>query len=344
MQARLFSYIDTQLTRLAGPNFNQIPINRPHAPVNDMFRDGYHQHAVHGGAAPYKPNSLDGGNPFLATEEERAFVESPVTVAEGQKVRGAPASYDDHFSQVRLFWQSMTPVEKTHIIDAYTFELGKCYEQAIKERQLQALAEVDAELCGAVAAGLGLPAPAPTTPPADVQPSPALSQVGKAYPPDGRMIGIVVDVASGDGLAGVAELRTALMAAGTVPLLIANHGGELGDGLVAQRTYATARSVEYDAVLVAGAPTPPGSTGGGPEANPTPATVDGRVVLLLQEAFRHGKAVAAWGAGTTALEAAGIPGDVPGVYVTGGATAALDDVMAALGKHRAWERFVPAAS
>jgi catalase len=129
-----------------------------------------------------------------------------------------------------------------------------------------------------------------------------------------------------------------------VPLIIANHGGELGDGLVAQRTYATARSVEYDAVLVAGAPTPPGSTGGGPEANPTPATLDGRVVLLLQEAFRHGKAIAAWGSGTTALEAAGIPADVPGVTVTSGATAALDDVMAAMGKHRAWERFVPAAS
>jgi catalase len=344
LQARLFSYIDTQLTRLAGPNFNQIPVNRPHAPVNDMFRDGYHQHAVHGGAAPYKPNTLDGGNPFVAPEDEGAFVESPVTVAEGQKVRGAPASYDDHFSQVRLFWQSMTPVEKTHIIDAYTFELGKCYEQAIKERQLQALAEVDAELCAAVAAGLGLPAPAPATSLPDVEPSPALSQVGKVYPPDGRMIGIVVDVTSGDGLAGVAELRTALMAAGTVPLIIANHGGELGDGLVAQRTFATARSVEYDAVLVAGAPTPPGTTGGGPEANPTPAVLDGRVVLLLQEAFRHGKAIAAWDAGTAALEAAGIPADVPGVIVTSGATAALDDVMAALGKHRAWERFVPAAS
>jgi catalase len=299
---------------------------------------------VHGGAAPYRPNTLDAGNPFVATEDEGAYVESPVTVAEGQKVRGAPASYDDHFSQVRLFWQSMTPVEKTHIIDAYTFELGKCYEQAIKERQLQALAEVDAELCAAVAAGLGLPAPAPATSLPDVEPSPALSQVGKVYPPDGRMIGIVVDVTSGDGLAGVAELRTALMAAGTVPLIIANHGGELGDGLVAQRTFATARSVEYDAVLVAGAPTPPGTTGGGPEANPTPAILDGRVALLLQEAFRHGKAIAAWDAGTAALEAAGIPADVPGVIVTSGATAALDDVMAALGKHRAWERFVPAAS
>src|SRR4051812_4747456 len=139
LQARNFSYLDTQLTRLGGPNFNQIPINRPHAPVNDMLRDGFHQHAVHGGVAPYKPNSLDGGCPFFAGADDAAFVDSPVRVAEATKVRENPASYDDHYSQVRQFWLSMTPVEKEHIVRSYTFELGKCYEQAIKERQLLAL-------------------------------------------------------------------------------------------------------------------------------------------------------------------------------------------------------------
>ena len=128
MQARLFSYIDTQLTRLGGPNFHQIPINRPHAPVNDMLRDGFHQDAVHGGVAPYRPNSLDGGCPFVAGADDGAFLEAAVTVA-GAKTRSAPASYDDHFSQVRQFWLSMTPVEQDHIVLAYTFELTKCFEQ-----------------------------------------------------------------------------------------------------------------------------------------------------------------------------------------------------------------------
>lgn len=85
LQGRLFSYVDTQLTRLGGPNFSQIPINRPHAPVNDMLRDGFHQHAVHAGVAPYRPNSLDGGNPFPAGDDENAFVDVPVTVAEAPR-------------------------------------------------------------------------------------------------------------------------------------------------------------------------------------------------------------------------------------------------------------------
>jgi catalase len=344
LQARNFSYLDTQLTRLGGPNFSQIPINRPHAPVNDMLRDGFHQHAVHGGVAPYKPNGLDGGNPFTTDAANKAYVETPVTVTAAPKMRANPASFDDHFSQVRMFWASMTPIEKTHIIDAYTFELGKCYEQTIKERQLQALAEIDPELCAAVAAGLGLEPPAPVTELEQVDPSPALSQVGGVWPPDGRMIGIVVDVDDPTGMADVAGLRAALIEAGTVPLVIAAHGGQLGDGVIAQRTFATARSVEYDAVLVAGAPTPPATTGGGPEANPTPATLDARVALLLQEAFRHGKAIAAWSAGQQALERAGITPDLPGVISADGAMAALTPTLAALGKHRAWERFVPAAS
>jgi catalase len=180
LQGRLFSYLDTQMTRLAGPNFPQIPVNRPHAPVNDMLRDGFHQHAVHAGVAPYHPNSLAGGNPFPT--EDHAFVDIPVTVTEAPKVRANPASFDDHYSQVRLFWLSMTPVERQHIISAYTFELNKCYEQAVKERQLLALANIDPVLCQQVAAGLGLPAPEPTVPLADVTASPALSQLGGTWP------------------------------------------------------------------------------------------------------------------------------------------------------------------
>ena len=129
LQVRLFSYIDTQLTRLGGPNYNQLPINRPHTDVNDMLRDGMHQSAVHAGVAPYRPNSLDGGCPFVAGDSEGAFLDVPQAVVAGSKVRELSASFDDHFSQARLFWLSMSPVEQDHIVQAYTFELGKCYDQ-----------------------------------------------------------------------------------------------------------------------------------------------------------------------------------------------------------------------
>ncbi|MFI2644151.1 catalase [Streptomyces sp. NPDC018610] len=345
LAGRLFSYLDTQITRLGGPNFPQIPINRPHAPVNDMLRDSFHQTAVHRGVAPYRPNSLDGGCPFLAGADTGAFIETPVTVPEGKKVREAPESFADHFSQPRRFWLSMSPVEREHIIGAYTFELGKCYEQAVKERALQVLANIDPELCAEVAAGLGLPAPEATVPLADVQPSPALSQVGHTWPTDGRIIGIVTGP-DGD-LDGVRAVRDAVLAQGMVPLVVAPTGGTLGDGanaLTVQRSYATARSVEFDAVLLAGAPGVGADAYGARDAKSGLSSVqqaahDPRVALLLSEAFRHGKAIGAWKGAEAVLEAAGVPADAPGVVVGDAGTGILEQVVRLLGAHRVWERF-----
>ncbi|WP_244928652.1 catalase [Nocardioides sp. W7] len=340
LQARLFSYLDTQLTRLGGPNFHQIPINRPHAPVNDMLRDGFHQDAVHGGVAPYKPNSLDGGCPFFAGgAKDGAFVEVAARVAESVKVRANPASYDDHYSQTRQFWLSMTAPEQEHIVAAYTFELAKCFEQAVKERQLLALANIDPDLCAQVAAGLGLPAPEPTEPLVDLDPSPALSQLGATWPTDGRLIGIVVDPA-GD-LGGVAEVAAAISDAGMVPLVVAPHGGKLADGTPVQRTFAATRSVEFDALVLAGSPAPAPDaltvrdSKAGEDAAPG---LDPRVVLMLQEGFRHAKVIGAWGAGVQALDAVGIAG-APGVFAGDEPTAVLAEVHTALGAHRVWERF-----
>ncbi|MDN0197892.1 catalase [Streptomyces sp. S.PNR 29] len=345
LAGRLFSYLDTQITRLGGPNFPQLPINRPHAPVNDMQRDGMHQTAVHRGAAPYRPNSLDGGCPFTAGADAGAYVETPVRVPEARKVREAPESFADHFSQPRRFWLSMSPVEREHIVGAYTFELGKCYEQAVKERALQVLANIDPELCEQVAEGLGLPAPEPTVPLADVAPSPALSQVGRTWPADGRIIGIV---SGEDGdLDGVRAVREAVVDAGMVPLVVAPSGGRLGagdDAVTVQRTYATARSVEFDAVLLAGPPSVGGDAYGARDAKAAPAAVsraagDPRMGLLVSEAFRHGKAIGAWAGGEAVLEAAGVPSDAPGVVLGDSGTAVLRQVTELLGAHRVWERF-----
>ncbi|HET8602446.1 MAG TPA: catalase [Marmoricola sp.] len=340
LQVRLFSYLDTQISRLAGPNFSQIPINRPHAEVNDMHRDGWHQDGVHAGVAPYRPNSLDAGCPFTAGAADGAYVEAPVVVPQATKVRELSASFEDHFSQARLFFRSMSPVEQEHIIRAYTFELGKCYEQAIKERQLQCLANIDETLCREVAAGLGLQPPEPTEPLAAVTESPALSQLGDSWPGDGRVVGIVVDV-DGD-LDGVAEARTTLFQAGAVPLLIAARGGTLPDGTPVQRTFLTARSVEYDALLLAGAPgpapdaVPHRDTKAGAEGT---AVLDPRVTLLLDETWRQAKAIGAWGNGRAALSAVEIPETAAGVEAGDSIAEVLGPVLDGLTRHRAWDRF-----
>lgn len=343
LQTRLFSYVDTQLSRLGGPNFNQIPVNRPHAPVNDMLRDGFHQHAVHAGVAPYRPNSLDGGCPFHAAgPRDGAFVDVPVRVAESVKERDVPVSFADHFSQARLFWQSMTPVEKQHIILAYTFELSRCYEQAIRERQLLALAQIDPELCAEVATGLGLPAPAATAPLAEPEPSPALSQLGLEWPTDGRIVGVVV--ADEGDLDGVGQLVETIADHGMVALVIGPHGGKLSDGTVVQRTFGGGRSVEYDALLVAGCPAP------APDALPVRDAkaddpgqpLDPRIRLMLEECYRHAKAIGVWGAGVEALAAAGIPAGAAGIVSAAGPAEALAGVEGLLGSHRVWERFAVA--
>ncbi|MGW3391803.1 catalase [Streptomyces cinereoruber] len=348
LAGRLFSYLDTQITRLAGANFNQIPINRPHAPVNDMLRDGFHQQAVHTGVAPYKPNSLDGGCPFFAGADTGAFVEVPVELPAARKVREAPASFADHFSQARLFWLSMTPVEREHIVAAYTFELGKCYEQAVKERQLLALANIDSELCAQVAAGLGLPAPEATQPLADVRPSPALSQVGGEWPADGRVVGIVTDGSTDAD--GVRALRRAVLDAGMVPLVVAPAGGKLGDGadaITVQRTFATTRSVEFDALVLAGTPAPGADAQGARDAKAGEpgqggAAVDPRLALLVSEAFRHAKAIGGWAGAESVLAAASVPTGAPGVILADNGEAVLSGLTPLLAKHRVWDRF-PAA-
>jgi catalase len=191
-----------------------------------------------------------------------------------------------------------------------------------------------------VATGLGLPAHAATIELEDLEPSPAHSQLGGAYPPDGRTVGIVVDP-DGD-LSGIGTLRATIDAAGMVPLLIAPHGGMV-DAMPVQRTFATGRSVEYDVLLVAGAPVP------APDALPArdekagagDSAVDPRVLLMLEECYRHAKVIGAWGDGVRALDAVGLTGTT-GVVTGDDAAAVFTEVQALMAAHRVWERF-PAA-
>jgi catalase len=341
MQARLFSYLDTQLTRLGGPNFSQIPINRPLSPVNDNFRDGFAQQAVHHGRTPYLPNAVGGGCPFLAGADDGGYIHVPRQV-QGAKVR--ERGPDDEYAQARLFWRSMSEVEQDHIVDAYTFELGKVDVPAVVERMVARLAIVDAELARRVAIGLGLPAPEAPEP--DLQSasidggsdldatggldsSPSLAMVtDNVYPVDGRVVQILAN--DGCDLAGVRALQAAILASGAVPHVIATHKGAIrgagrrGDELTVDRSFHTASSAEGDAIVV---------------AHGTGLADDPAVQTFVQSAYRHFKPIAAWGDGEALLTAAGIASDAPGVVVSPRSNKGFaKSVVDSLTVHRHWDR------
>ena len=353
MHARMFSYLDTQLTRLGGPNFPQIPINRPHAPVNDNFRDGFHQQAVHQGRTPYLPNGIGGGCPFLAGDEDGGYVHVPRMV-QGPKVR--ERGPDDPNAQATLFWLSMTETEQDHIVDAYTFELGHVEVPAVVDRMVGRLALVDADLARRVCVGLGLPAPTPLAPvkmsgqtpsdrdaesvdevvDADVAPdptgglvaSPTLAMVTRnSFPLDGRVVQILAN--DGCDLAGIRLLQEALLAAGAVAHVIATHKGAIAgrgrkDELTVDRSFHTASSAEGDAVIVAG--------GTNLASNPAAMT-------WVQSTFRHFKPIAAWGDGDQLLINAGIDVGAPGVVTSPKVNRAFAKaVVASLAVHRHWDR------
>ncbi len=158
LHGRIHSYVDTQLTRLGGPNFHEIPINASIAPVHNNQRDGLHRQAIARGRVAYEPNSLGGGCPFQAGAA--GFVSFPKAIepdnAPVDKVRGRPEKFAEHYSQATLFFDSQTPQEQAHIIGGFRFELSKVTVPAIRERMVSSLRNVSQALAAAVAAGLGI--------------------------------------------------------------------------------------------------------------------------------------------------------------------------------------------
>ena len=344
LQFRNFSYLDTQLIRLGGPNFSQIPVNRPVAAVTTNQRDGYHQDHVHVGRTSYHKNTLGGGCPV--TGAGPGVFSHYAEKVEGSKIRKRSESFQDHYSQATLFWNSMSAPEKEHIVRAFRFELGKCDHKEIREAVVGQLNRVDHDLAVAVAGGVGVRPPQAGEVRNHGRSSPALSQLnltgGSAAT---RKVAVLV--ADGVDGTGVRRLTEGLREAGVIPELLAPadgpvHSANSGD-LEADRAIPTMGSVLYDGVVVAC----------GPESVQA-LTGDGYTVHFVAEAFRHQKAVGAFGAGVRVLEAAELngtrlAGDGDGVTVDHGVVttpAAADtlpaefwqDLVQFLAAHRAWDR------
>ena len=158
LQARLFSYTDTQLSRLGGPNFHQLPINKPVCPFHNNQRDGMHQMSIPRGQASYQPNSIDQNWPTeTAPAAHDGGFESYQERIDGKKIRARSDSFSDHFSQARLYYQSLAPHEQKHVVDAYTFELSKVQRLHIREREVQEiLSHIDLDLAQQVGKNLGI--------------------------------------------------------------------------------------------------------------------------------------------------------------------------------------------
>ncbi|WP_375483224.1 catalase [uncultured Mycobacterium sp.] len=342
LQFRNFSYLDTQLIRLGGPNFAQLPVNRPVADVRNNQHDGYSQIAIPRGKSSYFKNTLGAGCPALADEDVfRHYTEK----VDGHKIRQRAKSFQDHYSQARMFWKSMSAVEAEHIVAAFAFELGHVETREIRSRVVDQLNLVDHELAAHVAGKLGLPVP-DEQPVDDKMPaSPALSQLNTATDSiESRKIAVLA--ANGVDVRGTDRLLRAMRERGAIAEVLAPIGGGTlaggsGGELAVDRAINTMASVLYDAVIVPC----------GPESVAA-LSDDGYAVNFVTEAYKHLKPVGAFGAGIELLRKAGVAeqlADGPDVVSSMGvvSTTAAEDSMpdeffdafaSVLAKHRVWDR------
>jgi catalase len=303
MQGRLFSYMDTQLIRLGGPNFHEIPINRPIVQVHNNQRDGHMRQQINRGKTSYSPNSLGGGCPFQAKMSEGGFTSYSERI-DSKKIRERSASFFDHFSQAKLFFNSQSDAEKNHIVDALSFELGKCETEAIRERMLGILSKIDKGLAAEVAYNLGLHVPNPPEQPmnhsipADADPknfqpkhvesslqrSEALSMVNTVKDTI-RTRKIAILAADGVDEKSLLTVKEMLEAEGATAEIVAPKLGKImAEGnteIQVKQTFFTTASVLYDAVYVPGGISA-ATLAGEPDA-----------VHFLNEAYKHCKAIAA---------------------------------------------------
>ena len=252
LQGRLFSYLDTQLSRLGGSNFAQIPVNAPKCPFHNLQRDGHFQMQVHAGRVSYEPNSLSPDAPRASREQ--GFRHFRGHVGDDGKGRIRPESFADHYSQPRQFYRSQTVVEQAHIASAIVFELSKVETPHIRSAIVGHLRHIDEDLAQRVANGLGMvelpAAPQPAAPVQDLPPSPALQILGKMKDTlEGRVVGILVSEGSDDAM--LAKLRKAVENAGArVKVVAPRVGVRLKDGtqLAADGQLAGTPSLVFDAV------------------------------------------------------------------------------------------------
>lgn len=332
LQARLFSYTDTQLSRLGGPNFHQIPINKPVCPFHNNQRDGIHQHTIHKGQASYQPNSIDGNWPVeTPPAAENGGFESYYERVSGQKIRERSESFSDHFSQPRLYYKSLAPHEQKHVVDAYTFELSKVKRKHIRERQVQQiLANIDLDLARQVGANLGIEVPDLSLDfkPQSVEKSAKLSML--AFPPadiQGRKIAVLIhNLVKSDALE---TIKNWAIKEGAVVHLLAPSLAPVKDHqdkvIAADGMQMAEPSIAYDAVII-------------PDGDNLNAVIqDGVTRHYILEAYKHLKPIVLLGNKFDLLEPLNLVAD-EGTLIEGEFKHISEKLKNLLKAHRVWSR------
>jgi len=347
LQGRLFSYRDTQLSRLGSPNFHQIPINQPVVKTHHNQRDGHMQTEIPKGQTAYFPNTLGGGCPHLSKIAEGAFSSYEERI-DGKKIRARSESFNDFFSQPALFYRSLAEWEKSHVANAYSFELGKCTHNHIKERMLWMIAQIDTELAEKVARNLGLSIPDKIEQPInqaigadakveDYQPGPkknyldksaALSQANTKFDSIATRK-VAVLAGSGFNMDDFKAMKTALEAKKATLSIIAPHGGTIRcdsdmDHPVSA-SITTTESVLYDAVYIPGG-----------QSSINALLGNSKFKKFINEALKHCKAIAADNEGVKLLDETFVKDfkDDKAVLIN----ANPGEFIKAIAEHRNWNR------
>ncbi|MEO6079135.1 MAG: catalase [Steroidobacteraceae bacterium] len=344
LAGRIHSYVDTQISRLGGPNFHEIPINAPLAQVHNNQRDGMHRQSIPRGKVNYEPNSLGGGCPFQAGAT--GFRSFPERISD-DKVRGKPERFAEHYLQARLFYNSQSPVEQAHILRAFRFELTRVQVPAVRERVVAMLANVDSDLAKQLARDLGMPKTPKPLPKAggevtpEITKSPALSLLARPGKLGVRTRRVAILVADGVDTASARGIHAQLSQAGAVPRYVSVRlgrvaGAEGGDALAVEVSMEAMPCVLFDALVI-----PNGRT-----AAETLGNV-GHALDFVKDQYRHCKPILALGAGADLVENAGVPAklpngaDDPGLIIDrelDDPAGAIKTFMVALAAHRAFAR------
>jgi catalase len=337
LQGRLFSYTDTQISRLGGANFHELPINRPRCPMRNLQRDGMRRMDAIPGRVSYEPNSLDPSGPRENPERGfRTFAPQEGRDETGGKLRIRPDSFADHYSQARQFYRSMTAAEQRHIQNAFSFEFSKVESPVIRQRMLGHLAIVDKGLCEAVEREIGMEGQATSMKafrePIDLAASPALSLIGKAVPTlKGRKIGVLVcDGADANhliGLRAAVEKEKAELA--IVALRIGGVTPKGGKALAADMALSGAPSVLFDAVVLIVS-----------DQAIQSLVKNAAAIDWIRDAFGHLKAIGYAGPARMLFDKAGISGDLDEGVIAIESSAGIKKFISTAKHHRVWDREV----
>lgn len=360
LQGRLFSYTDTQLTRLGSPNFHEIPINRSIAPVHNNQRDGHMRQTINRGKTSYDPNRISNGCPFQAKMSEGGFTSHTERI-DAHKIRERSQSFMDHFSQATLFFNSQSDYEKDHIVDALSFELGKVETTAIQKRMLKMLWYVDKGLAAKVAYHLGISVPAALEEalnqgyPADAdeasyQPVMVKSSLEKsdalsmAYSLKNTIVTRKIAILAADGVneQSLKAMQKALQSEGAMVEVISTKLGyivsEMNEEIKVDKSFLTAASVLFDAVYVPGGTNSVAAIEAEPDA-----------IHFLNEAFKHCKAIAADADALSVLKSTYFGAKIPeeyqktsemleGVLIGEDTDELSSEFINAIAMHRFWKR------